>query len=220
MLYTTSTIQDNDDLFLERKQFLPLKIDPKMASLIEWQTIETYTHITHIHTVMTPSLLLLAEHMLTSALVARYGPTRKCGIANTSDPRPISAMPPPIHRGFDAPARPPKYVTGTKQRNEAMSYPLATRPVCDERNPNRRSMVVMTTLMHPFTSNPENKQGIIFNALLIASKCSSVDTISKWRMTTTTTKKQAMIVFFWVSFRRSPMVQIIAALVSNFHWST
>lgn len=57
---------------------------------------------------LTVVVVFSLEQTLLSALVALYGPTKKCGKANTSEPRPMSAMPMPIHRGFDAPARPPK----------------------------------------------------------------------------------------------------------------
>lgn len=93
-------------------------------------------------------------HTLLVALDARYVPTKKCGNANVNEPNPINITPQPSQRGFDAPKRPPKYVTGTKHTNDAMSYPLATKPVCDDRNPKRRSIVVMTTFINPFTSKP------------------------------------------------------------------
>lgn len=65
--------------------------------------------------------MLLLKQTLLIALDARYGPTKKCGSANVSDPKPIKMTPQPIHRGFDAFIRPPKYVTGTKHANDAMS---------------------------------------------------------------------------------------------------
>lgn len=69
----------------------------------------------------TVAVVFPLEHTLLSAFVALYGPTKKWGNENTSEPKPISAIPMPIHRGFDAPGRPPKYVTGTRQTNDAMS---------------------------------------------------------------------------------------------------
>lgn len=66
-------------------------------------------------------LLLSAEHStyellllfpipqtLFSATVALYGPTKKCGNANTNDPMPIMTTPQPTHFSFDEPIRPPK----------------------------------------------------------------------------------------------------------------
>lgn len=66
-------------------------------------------------------LLLLLLQTLLCAPDARYEPTRKCGNANVNDPRPMTTTPQPSQRGFEAPMRPPKYVTGTRQRNDAMS---------------------------------------------------------------------------------------------------
>lgn len=66
-------------------------------------------------------LLLNAEHVFVVDMVARYGPTRKCGKANVNDPNPNNIVPHAIMRGFEAPRRPPKYVTGTRHRNEAIS---------------------------------------------------------------------------------------------------
>lgn len=57
---------------------------------------------------LTVEVVFSLEQTLLSALVALYGPTRKCGRENTSEPKPMRAIPMPIHRGFDAPGRPPK----------------------------------------------------------------------------------------------------------------
>lgn len=66
-------------------------------------------------------MLLKAKHVFVVDMVARYFPTRKCGRANVNDPNPNNIMPQAIIRGFEAPTRPPKYVTGTRHRNEAIS---------------------------------------------------------------------------------------------------
>lgn len=79
--------------------------------------------------------MLLLKQTLLAAPDARYGPTKKCGSANVNEPIPIKITPQPIHRGFEAFILPPKYVTGTRHANDAMSYPLATKPVWDERSP-------------------------------------------------------------------------------------
>lgn len=65
--------------------------------------------------------MLLFRQTLLAALDARYGPIKKWGSAKTNEPMPIKITPQPIHRGFDAPIRPPKYVTGTRHANDAMS---------------------------------------------------------------------------------------------------
>lgn len=70
---------------------------------------------------MVALLLFKDVHVLVVDVVARYCPTRKCGKANVNEPNPINIMPQAIIRGFEAPRRPPKYVTGTRHKNEAMS---------------------------------------------------------------------------------------------------
>ena len=70
---------------------------------------------------MVSLLTLKAEQVFVVDMVARYGPTRKCGNANVRDPNPNKIIPQAMMRGFEAPRRPPKYVTGTRHRNDAIS---------------------------------------------------------------------------------------------------
>ena len=53
-----------------------------------------------------------------------------------------------MNLGLEAPLRPPKYVTGITLKNDPMSYDPAIIPLCVESQPNRLSIVEMTTFVN------------------------------------------------------------------------
>jgi hypothetical protein len=53
----------------------------------------------------------------------------KCGKENVKNPNPIIITPYPTHFNFEAPARPPKYETGIRQKKLATSYPFEKKIV-------------------------------------------------------------------------------------------